>query len=104
MSRPTRDLNGRSPTHTIGMTTALRQQREETVESEILRTAGESPSAALMSLSAALERELRELLESVGHLPRSVTLRRLAEEASRVAGLPKAAHDAVASFSDIRHG
>ena len=47
----------------------LRAPRDETVESEILRTAGEFPGAALMSLSAALERELRDLLESVGHLP-----------------------------------
>jgi hypothetical protein len=84
-------------------TPELRPPREESAESEILGTAGESPSAALLSLSAALERELRELLESVGHLPRSVTLRRLAEEASRVAGLPKATHDALALFSDVRY-
>ncbi|HEY2803089.1 MAG TPA: hypothetical protein VGJ67_04140, partial [Actinomycetota bacterium] len=37
----------------------LRAARDETVESEILRTAGESPGAALMSLSVTLERELR---------------------------------------------
>jgi len=80
----------------------LRAPHDETVESEILRTAGESPGAALISLSAALERELRDLLESVGHLPRSITLRRLAEEASRVAGLPKPSRDALVQFSDVR--
>jgi len=84
-------------------TPELRPTREESAESEILGTAGKSPSAAILSLSAALERELRELLEGVGHVPRSVTLRRLAEEASRVAGLPKATHDALALFSDVRY-
>jgi hypothetical protein len=70
----------------------------------ILRAATTSPRAALMLLSAELEREMRHLLATGGHLTGQLAnLRQMSQELVRVAGLPRETLEAMTEFTRIRN-
>jgi hypothetical protein len=78
-------------------------ETEEAVKT-ILEAAATSPQAGLMLLSAELETAMRRVLAAVGHYPdRPLSLRQMAQELRRVAGLPNDLMLALSDFSIVRN-
>lgn len=73
---------------------------------EILEMAGTSPKAALMQLSATIEREARRLLAATGHadeIPRAASLRAMVEALERATSLQRGTLDVVRNFAEVRN-
>jgi hypothetical protein len=78
--------------------------REHDVEAEVLEQAAQSPKAALMSLSAALERELREILASGWGTERGAHSFRAGIDSLQELGvLPRSLAGAVDHFWQLRN-
>lgn len=78
---------------------------ESDIESQVLREAAQAPKIALMLLSSRLEREVRELLASMGVMPRGnvQSFRELVRSLHERGSLPHSLAGAVDHFSTVRN-
>lgn len=73
---------------------------------DILDLAAQSPKAALMQLSATIEREARRLLAATGHadeVPGPASLRAMVEVLERATALQRGTLDVVRNFAEVRN-
>ncbi len=103
-SKPLPALQAADPKKTSPVGVMAGDHDSETTE--ILDLAARSPKAALMQLSATIEREARRLLAATGHaeaLPRLGSLRAMVEVLERVTSLQRGTLDVVRNFAEVRN-